>query len=144
MARHRTVGPKQFITVRRSVDRTADADSFGDAPIIATDNRQDAIQIVARVSWNRRHSSAGIPGRVETYHATAILWKKDLTGSAIGYEPKKEDLWQMLNGDLFVEDVQPTGALPIRLGRSKGGWAGWRITLTDRNPSQRAATSYDT
>jgi hypothetical protein len=141
--RPRHVRP-QLITIRPLVDRSADTNVFGDAPIIAADNRGASFQVIATVSWNRNTFAADMMGRTNRKSVTGILWQKDLAKpNKRDYTPQSNDIWEIVGAKLFVTSVEPLAPTPLRLGNQTGGFMGWRVTLADSNPEQRAATAYD-
>ena len=141
--RPRNIRP-QLVTIRPSVDRTEAANVFGDAPIIAAENRDGSFSVQMTVSWNRNQFSTEILGQSSNKAVTGILWKKDLAKpDRADYEPKRNDIIEVVGAKLFVTGVEPVGHSRIGLGNARGGHHGWRITLSDNNPGQRAATAYD-
>ena len=134
----------QVVTVRPLIDQADDANAFGDAPAVSGDARDDAFEVLMTISWNRNDFSNGTLGLENTKAATAILWKRDLARPGrTDYEPGSNDIIETATAKLFVTGVEPIAQLRVGLGQRAGGFQGWRLTLSDRNPEQRAATSYD-
>lgn len=142
MARQRSLRTI-IATIRPLIDQAGSADVFGDAPVLVSANRAAGFNVRVAVSWTRNDFDSAIPGRELKSSATATLWKKDLPGSNKDYVPGQNDLWELLTGKLFVVASQPTGYLPPSLGLPMGGWRGWRVSLSDQTPDQRAAGTYD-
>jgi len=131
-------------TIRPAKDRTSDSNVFGDAPIIASENRKEPFKVLLTVSWNRNEFVSSDFGQGVQKRATAILWKKDLRKSGrTDYVPDRHDIFDLGTEKLFVINLEPIGQQRLGLGNEFGGFHGWRITLSDSNPEQRAATSYD-
>jgi hypothetical protein len=137
----------QLVRVRPLVDRTADANVFGDAPVIASDNRETSFEVLMQVNWaSGDRGSRSVPGRGENLTALLMVTKRDIARvpAADGWEPNAQDIVELVEGDrLFIFDVQPAFPERRRMNRPRGGFGGWRISVTDGNPSRRAADSYD-
>lgn len=136
---------QQMVTIRPLNDRSDDADAFGDAPIIASKNRTKEFRCAVHVEWTRAElRTITTPGVVENLSVIATLWKRDLPVGFDDYVPQSNDIWELAGGKkLFVVEAPPEGSLPRRIGRPSGGFAGWRVVLSDQNPVQRAAESYE-
>ena len=134
----------QFVTYRRLIEQIPD--SLGDTSIVMPDNRESGFRVKLGITWtNRKPAESDKPGRKVEKVAFGLLRNRDIPPE-IGsdYEPKTNDLIELVVGDkLFVIDVQPAFQKRRSLGHPDGGWDGWRLVLTDRQPVMSAATQYE-
>ena len=128
----------QLVTVRKLVPQAGD--EFGDASVEA--HRATSFTVKMQVMYNRRETSiAGAPGRDIGVQAMALVEKAECDRA--GWTPEADDLVTLNDGEsLFIRDVQPESAKPIRLGNPTGGWLEWRLTLSNAGSERRAAGSY--
>ena len=144
MTRARHTKP-QLITIRPLSESITSTNVLGDASIDTSTIRSESFNVLASVTWTTNSFSNTLLGRQNQKRAVVILWKRDLLKPGKSdYEPGQNDIFEINGGGkLFVTGVEPTGHVAARLGNSAGGFQGWRITVSDRNPEQRAATTYD-
>lgn len=122
------------------------ADVFGDAPVVMPDNRLGSFRLKMQISHTAgRVYDSGRPGRDDDFRQTAMIRKRDVPPDAPdGWEPDGNDIFELAEGrKMFVMDVQP--AFPARrsIRRPNGGFDGWRVSLTDRQPTVSAADQYE-
>lgn len=133
-----------MVTVRALVPQVPDV--FGDAPVIASDNRRTSFRIRAQVAASARQvADDGSPGRTISYKYTCIIRKRDVPPDAPqGWEPSSNDLFELAEADkVFVMTVEPAYPAKMSIRRPSGGYDGWRITLSDRQPTMSAASQYE-
>lgn len=135
--RPRKLNP-QLVTVRKLVSQAGD--EFGDASVET--HRASSFMVRMQVMYNRRETSiAGAPGRDIGVQAMALIEKSECERA--GWTPEADDMVTLGDGEsLFIRDVQPESAKPIRLGNPTGGWMEWRLTLSNAGAERRAAGSY--
>lgn len=129
----------QLVTVRKLVSQAGD--EFGDASVEA--HRSTSFIILMQVMYNRRETSiAGAPGRDVGVQAMALVGKNEC--ELKGWTPTADDLVTLGDGEsMFIRDIQPETAKPIRLGNPTGGWSEWRLLLSNATGGERrAAASY--
>jgi hypothetical protein len=132
----------QWVTVRPLVPQQTD--SLGDAPIVASDNRVTGFRMKMKVS----HSSgmgagAGRPGRDENVTAFALVRNRDVPPT-VTWTPGQNDIIELAGGQkLFVVNAQPAWPIRASIRRPDGGFAGWRLSLADGQPTLSAATQYE-
>lgn len=137
--RGRPVRP-QFARVRALVPEEPDV--FGDAPVIT--QRRDAFRLRVEVHWLRGDRFAPSDGGKDRNLKAILQVRKRDVPPDVEWTPSVNDLVELVGGDtLFIVDVQP--ALPRRpsIRFPDGGWDGWRLELTDREPTMRRATQYE-
>jgi hypothetical protein len=131
------------VTVRPQATTVA-GDVFGDASPITADVRGDSITGVRmQVSIIAGAKKSGSPGRDIDQRAVAILRRSDVP-AASDWTPTVNDIVQLPDGtSYFIADIQ--GAFPRRpsFNHPDGGFAGWRLVLTDKSPMISAATTYE-
>jgi|8_EtaG_2_1085327.scaffolds.fasta_scaffold00012_125 hypothetical protein len=141
--RDRTRRP-QMITIRPLEEPTTDV--FGDVSIMSQTHRAASFRMKGQVT----HTGGllfddGRPGRSISYAATVMLRKRDVPAAApVDWSPSSNDLFDLADGrKLFVVDVQPAYPKKISIRNPNGGFAGWRVTLSDRQPTLSAADQYE-
>lgn len=129
----------QRVTVRPLDEQSIDV--FGDAPVVAPRSRSFTVPM--SVTWmTRAQSEPGAPGRESRDSAVGIVTKAVCDEN--GWTPRPDDIIVPVDGTaLFVRDVQPDDAQPIRLGRPNGSWGAWRLTLSSSAAERRGATIYE-
>lgn len=134
--RTRLINP-QLVTVRVLVPK--DPDSFGDTSV---EPSRRSISIRMQVQWfTGKSSEPGLPGRDQQLIASGKVTRSDADERS--WEPKADDIVELSDGrSLFIRDVQPDDALPIRIGRPNGGFGAYRLMFASSEPSQRAASVY--
>ncbi len=143
MARPRLVKP-QMVTIRPLDSKQGD--EFGDAPVVASDNRKVSFTMRVQVTWSRGSIfRAGSPGKDRSLVAVATMLKRNIPPSApSGWEPTVNDLVELASGrKLFIDDIQPAFPRRISLSHPLGGFDGWRVFLVDMHPTMAAATEYE-
>lgn len=87
---------------------------------------------------------AGVPGKDRDVKATAQIRKRDRPPVASDWVPDTNDLLELVGGrKLFIMDVQDAFPRKISIGNPDGGFDGYRLILTDREPTMRAAEQYE-
>lgn len=141
--RDRLVRP-QVVLVRPLVPQTGDV--FGDAPVFAPDNRETGFRMRVQVTHTTgKVFDSGGPGRETDNRVTCTIRRRDIPPTAPdGWEPSGNDLFELAEGHkLFVRDVQAAFPARISIRRPNGGFDGWRVTLSDRQPTMSAASQYE-
>jgi hypothetical protein len=132
----------QWVTVRPL--NPDDGDVFGDAPVVAPDDRDGSFRMKMQISWNvRTVGEFGSPGRTDDMSATALVRKRDIPPT-VTWVPGSDDLIELVGGDkLFVAKAEPAMPRRVSIRRPDGGWDGWRLALVDRQPVRQGAIEYE-
>ena len=74
-----------------------------------------------------------------------MLRKRDVPPDAPnGWIPDSNDIFELPSGyKMFVVDVQPAFPARVSIRRKDGGFDGWRVTLSDRQPTMSSASQYE-
>lgn len=136
----------QVVTIRPIVNQEPDV--FGDAPVVVSDNRGAGFRIKMQITDTagiRGEDSQIGPGREYVVKKTGVIRKRDIPPDApTGWKPTTNDLVELVDGDhLFITDIQNAFPKRVSVRNPSGGWDGWRLMLTTRQPSMQAATQYD-
>lgn len=133
----------QLITIRPVVNTDHLANVLGDVIVDASVTRGEPFDVIATISWNRNDFTQNPTGNVQQKSASATIWRKDLLKPGRpDYTPSRNDLYILDTAQLFVYGFEPLAPTRVGLGSARGSFMGWRVLLTDRGASQRAAQSY--
>ncbi len=123
-------------------------DNFGDAPILISQTRtQGSFRLPLQVShtFGLLFEPDNVGGRNQDVRIVGLIRKRDVPPDAPdGWSPSTNDLFELTDGySLYLQDVQPAYPKRVSIRNPRGGYDGWRITLTSRTPEMSPASKYE-